>query len=134
MGASCSPAYFETFSTFIEWVVMQVTGSDSLIHYMDDFLFVGGSDDLRSSVMSCQGLVDHFGDICKNFGVPLAADKSVGPSTTLVFLGLQIDQSDSFNPRSEIEIDISQGRRGIQCFISYVEGSPIINRVSFLCL
>ena len=91
MGASCSPAYFETFSTFLEWVIRQDSGSDLIVHYMDDFLFVAGNGEERSQSLSCQMLVERFESICKKFGVPLAADKAAGPATVLVFLGLEID-------------------------------------------
>ena len=41
MGASCAPALFETFSTFLEWVVRMQSGADGIRHYADDFLFMG---------------------------------------------------------------------------------------------
>lgn len=41
MGCSLSCSYFEAFSTFLYWVLSFHSGSESVIHYLDDFLFVG---------------------------------------------------------------------------------------------
>ncbi|CAG2216618.1 unnamed protein product [Mytilus edulis] len=62
-----------------EWV-------KSLVHYLDDFLF-GGPEDTPV----CQMMLDTFSDICEELGVPIASEKSVGPVTSLKFLGLVID-------------------------------------------
>ena len=41
MGCSLSCAYFEMFSSFLEWVVVDVSGCSSVIHYLDDFFCLG---------------------------------------------------------------------------------------------
>ncbi len=89
MGASCSPALFEKFSTFVEWVVKQIAASDNITHYMDDFLLVGSSGKIEDS--SCTRLVKILEDVCQKFGIPLSEEKAVGPSTSLTYLGLEID-------------------------------------------
>ncbi|XP_069590448.1 uncharacterized protein [Ranitomeya imitator] len=86
MGCSLSCAYFEAFSTFLEWVVKDVTGLGSCVHYLDDFLFVGSA---FSS--DCSVLLHSMEGVAKRFGVPLAAEKTVGPVTSLSFLGIEID-------------------------------------------
>ena len=48
MGASCAPAHFESFSTFLEWVVSTRVGTGHVCHYVDDFLFISGA--LRGAV------------------------------------------------------------------------------------
>ena len=97
MGASCSPAYFETFSTFLEWAAKREAGSNNICHYADDFFFSATS--AVTGRLSCRHLVDSFSNVCNRLGVPLAKDKSVGPTTRLVFLGLEID-----SVRQEISI------------------------------
>ena len=87
MGASCSPFYFETFSTFLEWAGKRESGSDNISHYVDDFIFVSSA----GGGLSCQHIVNSFNKVCKELGVPLAKDKSVAPTTKLVYLGLEID-------------------------------------------
>jgi len=89
MGASCSPAHFERFSTFLEWVTMETTHSSSMCHYIDDVFVCGMKGD--RGPQSCIALLDGFRKICRKFGVPLAEEKTVGPTTKIVFLGLQID-------------------------------------------
>ena len=87
MGASCSPAFFELFSTFLEWVVKEEANTEWVSHYCDDFILVGFEEGRKS----CHQLVSCFERVCSELGVPLAHDKSVGPTTKLVYLGLEID-------------------------------------------
>lgn len=41
MGCSLLSKYFGKFSSSLEWTVSFQTGSDSLLHYLNDFLFFG---------------------------------------------------------------------------------------------
>ena len=52
-------------------------------HYLDDFLLIGpaGSDKCKVDVAKCL-------DLCSQLGVPIAKDKSVGPTTKLLSLAL----------------------------------------------
>ncbi|KAM4706799.1 NACHT domain- and WD repeat-containing protein 1 [Discoglossus pictus] len=86
MGCSISCAYFEAFSTFLQWVARLEAGYRSITHYLDDFLFVGpaGQD-------TCRFMLEVFTGICQAFGVPLAHNKTKGPTTKLTFLGIRID-------------------------------------------
>ncbi|XP_031749215.1 uncharacterized protein LOC116407638 [Xenopus tropicalis] len=86
MGCSISCAYFEAFSTFLEWVVREKAGVASVIHYLDDFLCVGPQ---RSSL--CAVLLETLQEVAEQFGVPLAREKTEGPITCLKFLGIEID-------------------------------------------
>ncbi|VDI43964.1 Hypothetical predicted protein [Mytilus galloprovincialis] len=64
----------------------QSPGLDTLDHYLDDFIFAG-----HESNNNCELLMDTFMKVCKDLCVPLADNKTVGPTTTLTFLGLEID-------------------------------------------
>ncbi|XP_077113745.1 uncharacterized protein LOC143816266 isoform X2 [Ranitomeya variabilis] len=86
MGCSISCHYFELFSTFLDWVVRYETGSNSTVHYLDDFLFVGPKDSEL-----CYYLLNKFEFIASHFGVPLSTEKTVGPCNVLPFLGIEID-------------------------------------------
>lgn len=88
MGIRCAPAYFETFSTFLEFCVRDKLGTDRLMHYMDDFLAVGAP---IGGGLTCLEIIQEFRAVCKEVGVPLAHEKSEGPTTRLTFLGLEID-------------------------------------------
>lgn len=84
-GCSISCAHFERFSSFLEYYVKQKAMSGKLIHYLDDFL--GGDQ----SVVQCEDLMRIFKDCFQVLNVPLADEKSEGPTEVLVFLGLELD-------------------------------------------
>lgn len=86
MGCSISGTLFEAFSSFVEWVVRDVSGLNSVIHYLDDFLCIGPLDSNACAVLL--GTLQHIAD---RFGISLALEKTVGPMTELVFLGITID-------------------------------------------
>ncbi|KAM3932738.1 uncharacterized protein RB166_005767 [Leptodactylus fuscus] len=85
MGCSISCAYFEAFSTFLEHVIREVSGSESVIHYLD-FLCIGPAD-----TDVCAALLATTKWVVGRFGVPLAPDKTEGPRTRLSFLGIELD-------------------------------------------
>ena len=90
MGVRNAPAYFEQFSTFIEHCVKVQSGSDRVIHYMDDFLCIGPA---KSMGVSCHRVVQALKSVCEELGIPLAQEKSEGPTTRLTFLSLELDSS-----------------------------------------
>lgn len=86
MGCSLTRKYLEAFASFLEWTLSLQTDSTHVIHYLDDFLFMGPADSSH-----CLYLFSEFRVICRCFGIPLAEDKSVWPTTCLKFLGITID-------------------------------------------
>ena len=86
MGCAISCNLFEKFSTFLHWELQRQVGVGTVFHYLDDFLFLGfaGSDE-------CACLMQGFKNLCNAIGVPIAQEKTVGPSTKVIFLGLEID-------------------------------------------
>lgn len=84
-GCSISCALFEKFSTFLDWCLRRSTGSNNLIHYLDDFL-AGDRKQHRA-----QDMLDQILALFERFGVPTAPDKVEGPSTTITYLGIEID-------------------------------------------
>ena len=56
-----------------------------MIHYLDDYFLANLTKDL------CQRDLDQFLAISQELGVPIAEDKSVGPTTCLTYLGIEID-------------------------------------------
>ena len=85
-GCSVACKIFETFSSFLEWLVKKHSGSELVHHYLDDFIFAG-----KVGSYHCQHLVYTFHSLCNQMGIPLNPDKEQGPTTCLVFLGLEID-------------------------------------------
>lgn len=63
----------------------EALGIDVVIHYIDDFLFV-----VKSRDQAQQHLARALA-LCEELGIPMAAKKTEGPTTCLVFLGIEID-------------------------------------------
>lgn len=70
----------------MEWVVRDIAAVNSIIYYLDDFLCVG----LASSEV-CAVLLTTLEYIAECFGIPLAPDKTEGPTTVISFLGIVVD-------------------------------------------
>lgn len=73
---------------------------DGIVHYLDDFLFVGSADS-----SDCTELMHQFQKLCEYLGVPIASEKTQGPSDSLEFLGLGIDsvQGTSLVPKEKVD-------------------------------
>lgn len=85
MGCSISCALWEKFAHFIQWVVQVKTGLSSLNHYLDDFFFA------VADAKTCGLLMNSFQNTCNYFSIPLVDDKTMGPCTKILFLGIIID-------------------------------------------
>ena len=85
-GASISCSVFEKFATALQWIVRNNCSQGELDHYLDDFLFGG-----RAQTQDCLHLMQTFFDCCRRLGVPVSDEKTVWPTTILVFLGLELD-------------------------------------------
>ena len=85
-GSKLSCALFNRFSTFLHWLVSKKSQNSHIIHYLDDFLFGGGSGDT-----TCQYTLTTFHQVCAHLGIPIAHDKTVEPTTCLSFLGIELD-------------------------------------------
>ncbi|XP_062586589.1 uncharacterized protein LOC134248181 isoform X1 [Saccostrea cucullata] len=86
MGCSISCSIFETFSTALQWIACNKFGVPNMLHILDDFLFIGPRD---SSI--CGLALQQFISLCEVLGVPIKSEKTEGPSTEIVFLGIQLD-------------------------------------------
>ena len=63
---------------FLEYCARKGVATDNIIHYLDDFLFIGNADS-----PDCARALRSFMVVCEFFGVPLASDKTVGPTTQI---------------------------------------------------
>ena len=84
MGARSACQIFERFSSSLHFAA-QKSGINSLIHYLDDFLLVS------KSVQQGHKDLHLFDKLCKEVKVPIATNKTEGPSQILTFLGLELD-------------------------------------------
>ena len=60
-------------------------GACAVVHILDDFLFIAKSKE------KCVGDLQSFITMCNHLGVPLAPEKTVGPTTVLQFAGSTLD-------------------------------------------
>ncbi|XP_007540736.2 uncharacterized protein LOC103129532 [Poecilia formosa] len=74
----------DTLSGALCWILLNVSRLPSVLHLLDDFLLI---DPPSSPPTSLQTLKDLF----LRVGVPLSREKTLGPSTKLEFLGINLD-------------------------------------------
>jgi hypothetical protein len=86
MGLSFSCKLFETFSTAVHWIIDHKLGGSGCVHFLDDFLFVGPANSPL-----CLQTLDKKLTMSKQIGLPIKANKTVFPTTTLTFLDLELD-------------------------------------------
>ena len=86
MGCRSSPRTWESFSTFLNWVLDKWNKRSNTKHYVDDFLFAGPANS-----QICQQALTFFLQLCKYLGITVAEEKTIMPCKKIVFLGLEID-------------------------------------------
>ena len=80
-----APKIFTAVADALAWA-MTIKGIRFLLHYLDDFFFVG-----PPSSPLCQHSLDTTVPLCSSLGLPVAPHKLEGPTTCLTFLGIEID-------------------------------------------
>ena len=85
MGCSSSCKTFEIFSSAIEWIAQKKLHIDHILHLLDDFLIVSPTHTL------CKQQLDLFLMLCHYLGIPMAPEKTFGPSSTISFAGIELD-------------------------------------------
>ena len=103
MGCSSSCLTFEMFSTAVEWIARNKLKIDYILHILDDYLLVAPTEQL------CQQQLDLFLSLCSYLGIPIAPEKTCGPSTIMSFAGIELDSIflEARLPRDKIEKCIS---------------------------
>ena len=84
-GCRSSPRIFDALSEALCWILLNVHRLPFVLHLLDDFLVVDFPSSPPARCISV--LRDTFGHL----GVPLSAEKTVGPFTSLEFLGITLD-------------------------------------------
>nr|XP_006816894.1 PREDICTED: uncharacterized protein LOC102802474 [Saccoglossus kowalevskii] len=84
-GSRSSPKIFDQLSTAICWIAHHYYGINKMLHLLDDFLTIDAPSYDAERTMALLTLI--FGRL----GIPLAPHKTVGPTTTLEFLGIELD-------------------------------------------
>ena len=86
-GLRSVPKIFNAVADALHWI-LHSQGIEHLLHYLDDFIMIAPPGSPR-----CQRNLDTLLRVCTELGVPIASHKTVGPSTCLVFLGIEMDTS-----------------------------------------
>ena len=92
-GAASSCAIFEKVATALQWIITNQTGRFLISHFLDDFPLLGVS----FADVNC--FIGEFYQIMKRIGIPVAKDKTLGPTRILEYLGLILN---FFEQRLEI--------------------------------
>jgi reverse transcriptase-like protein len=95
-GLCSSCAIFEWYSTAAEWIVRHHGKIPFLTHYIDDFFLV------NLSKSRTQAQLNFTLTTFKQLGLPVSAEKLVGPTQRITFLGIEID-SVSMEARLPVE-------------------------------
>ncbi len=66
--------------------IFRVQDDVSCIHYLDDFLLCGAPDSQQCNYPLGKALAR-----CTHLGIPVAPDKTAGPTAVLVFLDIQLN-------------------------------------------
>ena len=103
MGCLSLCNIFETFSTVLEWIATTKLQASTVIHILDDFLFLAPSQD------KCHRDLDNFINFCSDVGVPIADEKIVSPATCLQFAGITLDTINMHAPSPEDKLEHCQG-------------------------
>ena len=85
MGCSNSCSTFEKFSTAVQWVAQNKLNIQYILHLLDDFLLPAGSERL------CKDQLELFLCLCNYLGIPMAPEKTCGPSTNISFASIELD-------------------------------------------
>ena len=85
-GLRSAPKLFSALANAVLWI-MGRHGVAHAIHYLDDYLVMAlpGTDECQSALHTCLRL-------CEHLGVPIADHKVDGPTTALIFLGVELDR------------------------------------------
>ena len=86
-GLRTSGYRWEEFAEALHFLCTEHLGIELVFHYVDDFLFVAPPADGVRAERERQA----FEALCRILGVPIADEKTVGPATRCVFLGIEID-------------------------------------------
>ncbi|XP_074522596.1 uncharacterized protein LOC141787817, partial [Halichoeres trimaculatus] len=86
-GCRSSPFIFNLVSEALCWILLNNIRLPAVLHLLDDFLLIDPPHD-----NSCSSLTK-LKQLFNKLGVPLSDEKTLGPATSLEFLGITLDTS-----------------------------------------
>ena len=85
MGLSSLCPIFEAFSSSLEWISVHRFGACGVLHILDYFLFIA------KTKTKCRTALLNFLHLCGHLRVPIAQEKTPGPSQVIQFAGITLD-------------------------------------------
>ena len=85
-GLRSSVSRFTQLADTLSWILQSNYNITNVSHYVDDFFLAA-----PSGSASCRNNMEITKSLFERLGVPLAPEKIVGPTTTLIHLGIEID-------------------------------------------
>ena len=119
-GCSISCATWEKVANFLEFCIKQRSPVGNVKHYVDDFLFAG-----KANKSDCATILQCFFDCTKELGVPIASEKTEGPKTSIIYLGLEIDS---------VEMVVRMPMQKVQEIISKIRFVKDQKKVTLKCM
>ena len=130
MGLSSSCQIFEAFSSSLEWISVHRFGASGVLHILDDFLFIARTEE------RCRTDLSNFLRMCDYLGVPIAQEKTCGPSQVIQFAGITLD---SINQEARLPEDkLQKCRLLLESFckgrkVTLRELQSLIGPLNFTC-
>ncbi|XP_063059122.1 uncharacterized protein LOC134452589 [Engraulis encrasicolus] len=84
-GCRSSPHIFNNLSEALCWILLNVCKLPFVLHLLDDFLLIDFPSIPNSTAL------DTLRSVFRDVGVPLSPEKTLGPCTSLEFLGIVLD-------------------------------------------
>ena len=84
-GAASSCLIFEKVARAFQWIIINETKNSNISHYLDDFPLFADSEENLTAFMT------EFYNIMAQIGMPVAVEKTLGPTQLLEYLGLLLD-------------------------------------------
>ena len=85
-GLRSAPFIFNSVAEMVEWILRHNYSIPDLLHYLDDYITAGPPE-----CLDCARNLAVASSVCQQLGLPLHPDKTVGPSTCLTTLGIELN-------------------------------------------
>lgn len=116
MGLKLSCRCWESLASFLNWLTKKRAGSENIDHYLDDFFFAGPPHSSH-----CSELMLEFSKLCQELMIPIAQEKTEGPTTCMTYLGYQLDT---------IRLQISIPKVKVENLLSLIDAALPLKKIT----
>ena len=95
-----APFIFNSIADAIEWILHNNYAIADLMHYLDDYITAG-----PPHLPQCAHNLAMAPSVCSRLGVPLHPDKTDGPTTCLIVLGIELDSILQITRLPEVKLE-----------------------------